>query len=104
MVEDRNSNQWIVTAAHCFNPFKGSLPREPQTVVIVHAGDVNKLSGENMQQHRIKLDKKHVIFHPDWKGATSNPSCTDICDATLKKECEGILCDQCTTENYSGII
>ena len=102
LIEDKNKNQWIVTAAHCINPGSANLPKHPKTSLAVQAGYVSKFDTENMQQKQVLLDKSHVIFHPEWKGSTKESSCTDICDFYVKIECANAPCDQCGNPNYTG--
>ena len=101
LISDRNENQWIVTAAHCINPANSSLPKaHSKHTLVVRAGSID--SNNAKHERIIPLDRKHIIFHPDWKGANDDPSCQEICDTVFNSKCK--VCTLCGSTTWSGTI
>ena len=73
-MEDTRGGQWVVTAAHCINPYGPSITNIKRLQIGAGSVYLNK-----QQKQDIPLDTKHIFVHPGWKGATDQPNCNKNC-------------------------
>ena len=70
LIVDEWNRQWVLTAAHCINPFGSSISHIVQ--LRIRAGSVYK-SRQHKEAKIIRNLKKYIKIHPGWRGGSPNP-------------------------------